>query len=29
MSVNDEGEYPFELEVIDADLPGSGQDTAI
>ena len=26
MSVNDEGEYPFELEVIDADLPGSGKD---
>jgi len=27
MSVNDEGEYPFELEVIDADLPGSGKDS--
>jgi hypothetical protein len=27
MSVDGEGEYPFEIEVIDADLPGSGQDT--
>jgi len=27
MSVNDEGEYPFELEVTDADLPGSGKDS--
>lgn len=27
MSVDDEGEYPFELVVIDADLPGSGKDT--
>ncbi|MBW3634681.1 MAG: hypothetical protein KY456_16810 [Chloroflexi bacterium] len=27
MSVNGEGEYPFELEVIDADLPGSGLDS--
>lgn len=27
MSVDGEGEYPFELEVIDADLPGSGLDT--
>ena len=26
MSVNDEGEYPFELELIDADLPGTGVD---
>jgi hypothetical protein len=23
----DEGEYPFELEVVDVDLPGSGKDT--
>jgi hypothetical protein len=23
----DEGEYPFELEVVDADLPGSGKDS--
>ena len=31
MSVNGEGEYPFELEVevIDANLPGSGEDRAI
>jgi hypothetical protein len=29
MSVNDEGEYPFELELIDADLPGTGEDMAI
>jgi hypothetical protein len=29
MSVNDEGEYPFELELIDADLPGTGVDMAI
>ena len=28
-SVNDEGEYPFELELIDADLPGTGADMAI
>jgi hypothetical protein len=28
MSVNDEGEYPFELEIIDVDLPGSGRDMA-
>lgn len=28
MSVHDEGEYPFELEIIDADLPGSGRDMA-
>jgi hypothetical protein len=27
MSVNDEGEYPFEFVVVDADLPGSGKDT--
>jgi hypothetical protein len=26
MSVNDEDEYPFELELIDADLPGTGVD---
>jgi hypothetical protein len=26
MSVNDEGEYPFELEVTDADLPGYRKD---
>jgi hypothetical protein len=25
----DEGEYPFELEVIDADLPGSGKDSVV
>ncbi len=29
MSVNDEGEYPFEMEVVDADLPGSGNDTVV
>ena len=29
MSVNGEGEYPFELVVIDANLPGSGEDRAI
>ena len=28
MSVNDEGEHPFELEVIDVGLPGSGTDMA-
>jgi hypothetical protein len=27
MSVNDEGEYPFELVVTDADLPGYRKDT--
>jgi hypothetical protein len=27
MSVNAEGEYPFEMEVIDVDLPGSGKDS--
>jgi hypothetical protein len=25
----DEGEYPFELEVVDADLPGSGKDSVV
>jgi hypothetical protein len=29
MSVNDEGEYPFELEVTDVDLPGSGNDLVV
>ena len=29
MSVNDEGEYPFELEVTDVDLPGSGKDLVV
>jgi hypothetical protein len=29
MSVNDEGEYPFALELIDADLPGTGVDMAL
>jgi hypothetical protein len=29
MSVNDEGEYPFELQLIDADLPGTSLDMAI
>jgi hypothetical protein len=29
MSANDVGEYPFELELIDADLPGTGVDMAI
>jgi hypothetical protein len=29
MRVNDESEYPFELEVIDADIPGSGKDMVI
>jgi hypothetical protein len=27
MSVDGEGEYPFELEVVDAGLPGSAMDT--
>jgi hypothetical protein len=27
MSVNGEGEYPFQMEVIDAGLPGSGSDS--
>jgi len=27
MSVNAEGEYPFALQVVDADLPGAGKDT--
>ena len=27
MSVDDEGQYPFEMLVVDADLPGSGKDT--
>jgi hypothetical protein len=29
MSVNDEGEYPFELEITDVDLPGSGKDLVV
>jgi hypothetical protein len=29
MSVNDEGDYPFELEVTDVDLPGSGKDLVV
>jgi hypothetical protein len=29
MSVDEEGEYPFELEVTDVDQPGSGQDTVV
>lgn len=29
MIVNDEGESPFELELIDVDLPGTGVDRAI
>ncbi len=29
MSVDEEGEYPFELEVTDVDLPGSAQDTVV
>ena len=29
MSVNGEGEYPFELEVIDVDMPGSGLDSVV
>ena len=28
MSINDADEYPFELEMIDADLPGAGLDMA-
>jgi len=28
MSIDDEGEYPFELEIVDASLPGTGMDTA-
>lgn len=27
MSIDDQGEYPFEMLVVDADLPGSGKDT--
>jgi hypothetical protein len=29
MSVDEEGEYPFELEVTDVDLPGSAQDLVV
>jgi hypothetical protein len=29
MSANDEGDYPFEMEIVDADLPGSGNDTVV
>jgi hypothetical protein len=29
MSVDPESEYPFELKVIDADLPGSGKDSVV
>ena len=29
MSVDGEDEYPFQLEVTDAGLPGSGQDTVV
>ena len=29
MSANDDGDYPFEMEVVDADLPGSGNDTVV
>ena len=29
MSANDQGDYPFEMEVVDADLPGSGNDTVV
>ena len=29
MDAGAEGEYPFELEVTDVDLPGSGQDTVV
>jgi hypothetical protein len=27
MSVNGEGDYPFQMEVVDVDLPGSGSDS--
>src|SRR5215211_5296666 len=29
MSVDGEGEFAFEMEVVDADLPGSGKDTVV
>jgi hypothetical protein len=29
MSVDEEGEYPFELDVTDVDLPGSAQDLVV
>jgi hypothetical protein len=29
MSVDEEGEYPFELDVTDVDLPGSARDTVV
>jgi hypothetical protein len=29
MSVDGEGDYPFDMEIIDADLPGSGLDTVV
>jgi hypothetical protein len=29
MSVDEDGGYPFDLEVTDADLPGSGKDTVV
>jgi hypothetical protein len=29
MSVDGEGDFPFQLEVTDTDLPGSGQDTVV
>ena len=29
MTVDGEGDFPFQLEVTDTDLPGSGQDTVV
>jgi microcompartment protein CcmK/EutM len=29
MSVDGEGEFPFDMEIVDADLPGAGTDTIV
>jgi hypothetical protein len=29
MSVDGEGDYPFDMEVVDADLPGAAADTVV
>jgi hypothetical protein len=29
MSVDGEGEFPFDMEIVDADLPGAGTDTVV